>query len=119
MSEADFEQYALAIANSVKFASWDEETLKSDAGWEVYTHNLKVPEKVTIQGQECEVKMVTSQCFPLAQVEFNDGDLQYTMNTDRLSYNNFGIIQRRRLMNSIRQLSQDMMHISSSVLVLH
>ena len=88
MSEADFEQYALAIANSVKFASWDEETLKSDAGWEVYTHNLKVPEKVTVQGQECEVKMVTSQCFPLAQVEFNDGDLQYTMNTDRLSYNN-------------------------------
>ena len=88
MSEEDFEKYVLAVANSVKFVSWDENTLKSDAGWEVYTHNLTVPEKVTVAGQECDVKMVTSQCFPLAQIEFDDGDLKYTMNTDRLSYNN-------------------------------
>ncbi|MBQ8922683.1 MAG: hypothetical protein IJ060_11095 [Oscillospiraceae bacterium] len=88
MTTDELEEMALAIANSVKFTEWDENTMIADDGsFKVYPHKLICAPKATIGGGEAELQLITSQGYPEAFVQFSADDILYEMNTDILTYN--------------------------------
>ena len=88
MTEDEFEKYVFAVANSVKLTVENEDALILDDGsCKVYPHKIIVPSKVSIAGADCEAKLIFSQIYPEAFVEFAADGINYEMNTDILSEN--------------------------------
>lgn len=86
MTEDEFIDFAVTVAKSVKFTVDDEDALILDDGsFKVYSHNYIVPPKVTIAGAERDAKLIFSQIYPEAFVEFDDGGIKYEITTDILT----------------------------------
>ena len=86
MTEDEFIDFAVTVAKSVKFTVEDENALILDDGsFKVYSHRFIVPPKITIAGTERDAKLIFSQTYPEAFVEFDDGGIKYEINTDILS----------------------------------
>lgn len=88
VTEQEFRDFCMSIFNSVKYTQFNQDALLRDGEkFELYTHNVNIPQRVELTPGGFDVDLATSQGYPIARVIFNDDDLSYEMTTEILSYN--------------------------------